>query len=102
MGMAKHSLKSNLHLLFSNPLTLQVIGTGAVAGVDNTWEQEKLEARKLLENAADSPASSARCVGRHVWKLSTLPPLFYDESLTYLIAKALQTSFNRLPTDGFT
>jgi hypothetical protein len=51
--------------------------------VDSAWEQEKLEARKMLENAADwasellaniaqpkrmsagqSPASSARFVGR--------------------------------------
>jgi len=37
--------------------------TGAGAGVDSTWEQEKIEARKLLENAAESPASSARFVG---------------------------------------
>ena len=34
------------------------------AGVDSVWEQEKLEARKMLENAAESPASSARFVGR--------------------------------------
>ena len=27
------------------------------AGVDNVWEQEKLEARKMLENAADSHTS---------------------------------------------
>jgi hypothetical protein len=32
--------------------------------VDSVWEQKKLEARKMLENAAESPASSARCVGR--------------------------------------
>jgi hypothetical protein len=32
-------------------------------GVDFAWEQEKLEASKTLENAAESPASSARCVG---------------------------------------
>jgi len=32
-------------------------------GVDSIWEQEKLEARKMLENAAESPASSSRCVG---------------------------------------
>jgi len=38
--------------------------TGAGAGVDSAWEQRKLEARKLLENAAESPASSARFVGR--------------------------------------
>jgi len=34
------------------------------AGVDNAWEQEKLEARKMLENAADSHTSSARFVRR--------------------------------------
>jgi hypothetical protein len=33
--------------------------TGAGAGVDSAGEQEKLEARKMLENAAESPASSA-------------------------------------------
>jgi len=38
--------------------------TGAGAGVDSVWEQEKLEARKMLENAAESPASSARFVGQ--------------------------------------
>jgi len=43
-------------------LTSAVIGTGAGAGVDNVWEQKKLEARKMLENAAESPASSARFV----------------------------------------
>jgi hypothetical protein len=32
--------------------------------VDSAWEQDKLEARKMLENAAESPASSARFVGR--------------------------------------
>jgi len=32
--------------------------------VDSAWEQEKLEARKMLENAAESPASSARFVGQ--------------------------------------
>jgi hypothetical protein len=34
------------------------------AGVDSAWEQEKLEARKILENAAEFPASSARFVRR--------------------------------------
>jgi hypothetical protein len=34
------------------------------AGVDSAWEQEKLDARKMLENRADSPASSARFVGQ--------------------------------------
>jgi hypothetical protein len=31
--------------------------------VDSVREQKKLEARKILENAAESPASSARFVG---------------------------------------
>jgi len=38
--------------------------TGAGAGVDNAWEQEKLEARKMLENAAESHTSGARFVRR--------------------------------------
>jgi hypothetical protein len=33
------------------------------AGVDNAWEKEKLEAWKMLENAADSHTSGARFVG---------------------------------------
>lgn len=32
------------------------------AGVDFVWEQRNLEAKKLLENAADSPASNTRFV----------------------------------------
>jgi hypothetical protein len=32
--------------------------------VDNVWEQEKLEARKMLENVADSHTSGARFVGQ--------------------------------------
>ena len=31
-------------------------------GVDSVWEQEKLEARKILENAAESHTSGARFV----------------------------------------
>jgi hypothetical protein len=34
------------------------------AGVDSAREQEKLEARKMLENAAESHTSGARFVGR--------------------------------------
>jgi len=41
-----------------------VCAPGAGVGVDSAWEQEKHEARKMLVNAAESPASSARCVGR--------------------------------------
>jgi hemolysin-activating ACP:hemolysin acyltransferase len=33
------------------------------AGVDNAWEQEKLEARKMLVNRAESHTSGARFVG---------------------------------------
>jgi hypothetical protein len=44
-------------------MRLTVCVTGAGAGVDSVWEQKKLEAREILENAADSPASSARFVG---------------------------------------
>ena len=43
---------------------ITVFVTGAGAGVDSVWEQKKLEARKLLENAAESYLSSARFVGR--------------------------------------
>jgi LSD1 subclass zinc finger protein len=32
------------------------------AGVDSVWEQEKLEARKMLENRAESHLSGARFV----------------------------------------
>ena len=34
------------------------------AGVDNAWEQEKLEARKMLKNAAESHTPGARFVGQ--------------------------------------
>jgi hypothetical protein len=34
------------------------------AGVDSVWEQEKLEARKMLVNRTDSPPSAARGVGQ--------------------------------------
>ena len=46
-----------LHIFLSVSLTACV--TGAGAGVDSAWEQRKLEARKMLVNRADSPASSA-------------------------------------------
>jgi len=43
-------------------LTVHV--TGAGAGVDSAWEQRKLEARKMLENAAESPASRHAVLAR--------------------------------------
>jgi len=36
------------------------------AGVDNAWEQEKLEARKMLVKCAESHTSGARFVGWRV------------------------------------
>jgi hypothetical protein len=33
------------------------------AGVDSVWEQENAEARKMLENAAESHMSGAHFVG---------------------------------------
>jgi hypothetical protein len=36
--------------------------TGVWAGVDSAWEQGKLEAWKMLENATDSHTSGARFV----------------------------------------
>jgi hypothetical protein len=37
----------------------------ARAGADPAPEQEKLEARKVIENADESPASDASSAGRH-------------------------------------
>ena len=50
---------------------------GAGAGVDSVWEQEKLEARKMLENAAESPASSACFVGLCLFGIRVLPIKFH-------------------------
>lgn len=36
---------------------------GRKAGVDSAWEQEKLEARKMLESGDESHLSGARGVG---------------------------------------
>jgi hypothetical protein len=43
---------------------LTVCVTCVWAGRGNAWEQKKPEARKMLENAAESHTSGARCVGR--------------------------------------
>ena len=43
------------------------------AGVDSVWEQEKLEARKMLENAAESHTSGARFVGTLLTFEDSLP-----------------------------
>src|SRR5215207_6223189 len=55
----------NLHVYSPTSSRPTVCVTGAGAGVNYAWEQYKLEARKMLENAArrpygwQSPASSA-------------------------------------------
>ena len=56
-------------------LQLAVCVTGAGAGVDSASEQEKLEARKMLENAAESHTSGARFVS----------PLSYLSNVSNLI-----------------
>jgi len=43
-------------------LALRAMALGA--GVDSAWKQKKLEARTILENRTDYPASSARFVRR--------------------------------------
>ena len=45
-------------------LRLTVCVTCVRAGVDSVREQEKFEARKMLENAAESHTSGARFVGQ--------------------------------------
>jgi hypothetical protein len=62
---------------------LTVCVTCVWAGVDSAWEQEKLEARNLLENAAESHMSGARFVRRF---LTTRTLAFYfrrAQSLTF-------------------
>ena len=61
-------MKRNLRIKYGFALALwrcqpTVCVTCVWAGVDNVWEQRKLEARKMLENAAESHTSGARFVG---------------------------------------
>ncbi len=52
---------------------LTVCVSGGGAGVDSAWEQGKLEARKMLENRAESPPSTARFVSPLlIWKTDFL------------------------------
>jgi hypothetical protein len=62
------------------------------AGVDSAWEQEKLEARKMLENAAESHTSGARFVG---WRCITATQ-FYEEPCSVSITDAIERSFTFL------
>jgi hypothetical protein len=56
------------------------------AGVDSAWEQEKLEARKMLENAAESHTSGARFVGQ---RFDALHILIYCVRILYRIQSRL-------------
>ena len=61
--------RSSLHLQANfalNKSGLTVCVTGRWAGVDSAGEQEKLEARKMLENGDESHLSSGRVRG---WRL---------------------------------
>jgi len=50
------------------------------AGVDSAWGQENAEARKMLENAAESHTSGARFVG-------TLPSLEFSVPVKIPVSK---------------
>jgi hypothetical protein len=56
-----------------NDKRLTVCVTCVWAGVDSLWEQEKPEARKMLENAAESHTSGARFVGTLLTFEDSLP-----------------------------
>jgi hypothetical protein len=58
----------------SQHLTTAVISTCVWVGVDNAWEQEKPEARKMLVNRAESHTSGARFVG---WRFVVQDSLFF-------------------------
>ena len=66
--------------------------SGGGAGVDNAWEQEKPEARKMLVEAAESPPSTARFVsplfatGHHTTAIHHLPlPLAKFHQLVLIV-----------------
>jgi hypothetical protein len=60
-----------------NDKHLTVCVTCVWAGVESAWEQEKLEARKMLENAAESHTSGARFVRpRSIFQITNLKDSF--------------------------
>ena len=73
------ALPSRLILKMTEPNSAERQLTAGVtcvwAGVDSAWEQEKPEARKMPENAAESHTSGARFV-------SPLPPSFLYSMIT--------------------
>ena len=79
----------NIRMILKRPLVwsiqkpygrLTVCVTGAGADADSAWEQRILEARKMLENAAESHTSAARDVRRFLqtikihWKSNSVMP----------------------------
>jgi len=50
------------------------------AGAEDAWGQEKLRARKMLENAAESHTSGARCVGQTFYQCDNSLPVSQIES----------------------
>jgi hypothetical protein len=85
--------------MMSSGLTVCV--TGAGAGMDNVREQEKLEARKMLENAAESHTSGARLyplawIGKiqtSYFPLCLLQPTIMPEGRTHAVVDAFPTIF---------
>jgi hypothetical protein len=63
------------------------------AGVDNAWEQEKLEARKMLLNRADSHTSGARFVSLILSKHLNIRTRFHDIADTQIEIHSMQGSF---------
>jgi hypothetical protein len=62
----------DLDFLLFTAKRLTVCVTCVWAGVDSVWEQKKLEARKMLENAAESHTSGARFVSPlFVWQMTS-------------------------------
>ena len=62
-GLERNFLRVIFYNFPENILIPTVCITCVCAGVDSVWEQEKLEARKTFENAAESPPSGAHFVG---------------------------------------
>ncbi len=57
---------------------LTVCVTRVWAGVDSAWEQEKLEARKMPVNRADSHTSGARGVRHRLFGFRLMHAVYED------------------------
>ena len=60
-------------------------GKSYLAGVDTAWERRKSEARKMLENAAESRQSTARFVGTLLLYTRIKPKSILDNSRKHLV-----------------